>query len=38
MAFRVEISEEAERDAYGILDWLISEQAGPTGLQWFEGL
>jgi plasmid stabilization system protein ParE len=38
MAFRVEITEEAQRDAYGILDWLISEQAGPSGLQWFEGL
>ena len=38
MAFRVEITEEAQRDAYGILDWLISEQAGQAGLQWFRGL
>jgi hypothetical protein len=38
MAFRVEITEEAEREAYGILDWLISEQAGVTGLHWFHGL
>ncbi len=38
MAFRVEITEEAERDATDILDWLISEQAGLTGLQWFLGL
>jgi toxin ParE1/3/4 len=38
MTFRVEITEEAERDAHGILDWLISEQAGLSGLQWFQGL
>jgi plasmid stabilization system protein ParE len=38
MAFRVEITEEAERDAHGILDWLISQQAGETGLRWFLGL
>jgi plasmid stabilization system protein ParE len=38
MAFRVEITEEAERDAQGILDWLISEQAGETGLRWFKRL
>jgi toxin ParE1/3/4 len=38
MAFRVEITAEAERDGDGILDWLISEEAGVTGLRWFEGL
>jgi hypothetical protein len=38
MAFRVEITEEAERDTHGILDWLIAEQAGETGLRWFERL
>lgn len=38
MAFRVEISEEAQRDATSILDWLISQHAGETGLRWFEGL
>lgn len=38
MAFRVEITEEAERDGHTILDWLISEHAGETGLRWFEGL
>ena len=38
MAFRVEITKEAERDATSILDWLISQQAGETGLRWFEGL
>jgi hypothetical protein len=36
MAFQVEILEEAERDAYRILDWLISENAGGTGLRWCE--
>jgi plasmid stabilization system protein ParE len=38
MAFRVEITEEAERDAEDILAWLISEDAGETGLRWFQGL
>jgi toxin ParE1/3/4 len=38
MAFRVEITEEAERDANKILEWLISEHAGKAGLRWFEGL
>ena len=38
MVFRVEITEEAERDANGILEWLIVEQAGEPGLRWFERL
>jgi len=38
MDFRVEITEEAERDAHGILEWLISKRAGATGLRWFQGL
>ena len=38
MAFRVETTEQAERDILDILDWLISEQAGETGLRWFQGL
>lgn len=38
MAFRVEIAEEAQRDAERILDWLIAEQAGEAGWRWFEGL
>ena len=38
MAFRVEISKEAEHDATSILDWLISQHAGETGLRWLEGL
>lgn len=38
MAFRVEISAQAEKDAEAILDWLMSEHAGETGLRWFVGL
>jgi len=28
----------AARDAHGILEWLISQQAGEAGLHWFQGL
>jgi plasmid stabilization system protein ParE len=35
MTFRVEISADAERDAEAILEWLLSEQAGETGVRWF---
>jgi plasmid stabilization system protein ParE len=35
MTFRVEISADAERDAEAILEWLLSEQAGETGIRWF---
>jgi plasmid stabilization system protein ParE len=38
MAFRVEISEDAENEARGILEWLISQHAGETRLRWFQGL
>lgn len=38
MGFRVEITEEAERDAQDIIEWLLSQEAGGTGLRWFEGL
>jgi plasmid stabilization system protein ParE len=38
MAFRVEITENAEGDAHCILEWLISEHAGEAGLRWFQGL
>jgi plasmid stabilization system protein ParE len=38
MAFRVEITENAERDGENILDWLIAQHAGDTGLRWFQGL
>jgi plasmid stabilization system protein ParE len=35
MAFRVEASAEAERDAEEILEWLLSQHAGDTGARWF---
>lgn len=38
MGFRVEITEEAERDGQGILEWLISQNAREAGLHWFQGL
>ena len=38
MTFRVSISQEAEREGGAILEWLLSEYAGETGLRWFEGL
>jgi plasmid stabilization system protein ParE len=38
MTFRVEYTSEAEADLNGILDWLISQYAGLTGLRWFERL
>lgn len=38
MAFRVEISEDAENEGKGILDWLKAQHAGETGLRWFQGL
>src|ERR1700745_2406509 len=37
MAFRVEYSAEAEADLEGILEWLISQHAGQTGLRWVAG-
>jgi len=38
MAFLIEISEEFEREAESILQWLISEGAGDTGRRWFIAL
>jgi plasmid stabilization system protein ParE len=38
MVFRVEVSPQAKRDANAILEWLISQHAGETGLRWFEKL
>jgi plasmid stabilization system protein ParE len=38
MAFRVEISLQAERDAEAILDWLLSQQSGEAGIEWFLAL
>jgi plasmid stabilization system protein ParE len=38
MAFRVETSAQAESDANAILEWLLSEHAGETGIRWFLAL
>ena len=38
MTFRVEMTAQAEADAEGILEWLISQHAGDTGIRWFVGL
>jgi len=38
MGFRVEITPEAEHDADTILEWLLSQDAGETGVRWFRGL
>jgi plasmid stabilization system protein ParE len=38
MAFRVETSAQAESDADAILEWLLSQYAGETGIRWFLAL
>jgi plasmid stabilization system protein ParE len=38
MAFRVEISHQAERDAEEILEWLLSQKSGQAGIDWFLAL
>jgi plasmid stabilization system protein ParE len=38
MAFRVEISLQAEHDAEGILDWLLLQKSGEAGIHWFLAL
>lgn len=38
MAFRVEITEDAERDGKDLLEWLVSQHAGDAALRWFQGL
>lgn len=38
MKFRVEVSAQAEGDASAILDWLLSQGAGETGIRWFLAL
>lgn len=38
MNFRVETTDQAERDILDILDWLIAERAGKAALRWFGGL
>lgn len=35
MTFRVEITASAEHDLDLILEWLLSQKAGETGLRWF---
>ena len=38
MVFRVETSAQAEREADEILQWLLSQHAGETGIRWFLAL
>jgi plasmid stabilization system protein ParE len=38
MAFRVETTPTAEREANEILSWLLSQHAGETGWRWFVAL
>jgi plasmid stabilization system protein ParE len=38
MIFRVEVTAKAQRDADAILEWLLSQHAGETGLRWFISL
>ena len=38
MDFRVELSQQAQRDIAAIYDWLQSEQAGDAGQRWFLAL
>ena len=38
MTFRVEVTASAEQDADAILEWLISQHAGKTGMRWFAAL
>jgi plasmid stabilization system protein ParE len=38
MTFRVETTAAVEHDADAILDWLLSEGAGETGMRWFAAL
>ena len=38
MISRVEATPAAERNAQAILEWLLDQQAGETGLRWFLNL
>lgn len=38
MAFRVELTDQAQSDVAGIYDWLRTEQAGDAGERWFVDL
>jgi plasmid stabilization system protein ParE len=35
MAYHVEITLHAEQDAEAILDWLLLQQSGKAGIEWF---
>lgn len=38
MAFQIEFSEDAEREADEILSWLIQRHVGEIGYRWFLGM
>ena len=38
MDFRVELSQQAQRDIAAVYDWLQSQQAGEAGERWFVAL
>ncbi len=38
MTFRAETTAAAEQDGDAILDWLLSQHAGDTGIRWFLAL
>ena len=38
MAFRVKQTAQADYDLDRILEWLLAQQAGDTGLRWFQRL
>ena len=38
MDFRVDLSEQAQRDVAAIYDWLLAEHAGDAGERWFIAL
>ena len=35
MAFRIEPTARAKQDLDAILEWLLAQEAGETGLRWF---
>jgi plasmid stabilization system protein ParE len=38
MAFLVELTAEAEREADAVLGWLLAHNAGDAGIHWFSAL
>lgn len=38
MAFRVKQTTQADQDLDAILEWLLAQDAGETGLRWFQKL